>query len=242
MRYLRILSLAAVFMAAVNGLQAQTLQEILDRYTQAMGGADKLSAIRTQYSEGVMIAREMEVPIRRWVKQGQALRVEFDALNTKNIQVVTPTGGWQYLPVAHKTEVEELDPAVRTFIKSQLDVTGELFNVEAKGKKVEFIGKDTANGAPAYKLKVYTADSLSALVYLDAKTCFIVKAVNFIEYMGARTELVTILSDYRHTPEGYAYAATTEQTPIGSGMKIHLTRVEINKPIADELFERPKGK
>lgn len=226
-------------------LHAQTLTEILDKYTAALGGTDKLKAIKTQYTEGEMTLdaqQGIKVPIRKWVKQDEAMRMEFDVQNTKNIQVVRKDAGWQFMPVTTNMNVEEIDPIVRKLMQPQLDVTGELFDIAGKGKKVELAGKDTLDGGAVYKLKVTTAEGVSGFAYLDANTFYLVKATNEIDIKGHKAELVTRLSDYRKTLDGYAYPAQVEQITADSNVKIRVSKVEVNQPMADSLFEKPVTK
>ncbi|MBC9933916.1 hypothetical protein [Chitinophaga qingshengii] len=239
MRYLKVFSLAAGMVIGSFSLHAQTLTEILDKYTAAMGGTDKLKAIKTQYTEGEMEAQGVKVPIRKWVKQGEAMRVEFEVQNRKNIQVVRKDSGWQYMPITANPNVEVIEPNVRKLMQPQLDVTGELFDITGKGKKVELVGKDTLAGASVYKLKVTTAEGITGFAYLDANTFYLVKATNDIENQGHKAELVTNLSDYRKTVDGYAYPGLTEQALIGGNVKIRTNKVEVNPPMADSLFEKP---
>ncbi|NML35721.1 hypothetical protein HHL17_00800 [Chitinophaga sp. G-6-1-13] len=245
MRYAKVFSLAAGMVMGSISLQAQTLTEILDKYTAALGGADKLKSIRTQYTEGEMTLdaqQGLKVPIRKWVKQDEAMRMEFDIQNTKNIQVVRKDVAWQLMPVTTNMNVEEIDPVVRKLMQPQLDVTGELFDIAGKGKKVELAGKDTLNGEPVYKLKVTTAEGVNGFAYLDANTFYLVKATNEIDINGRKAELVTRLSDYRKTVDGYAYPAQVDQSTADSNVKIRVSRVEMNQPMADSLFEKPVTK
>ncbi|QJB40520.1 hypothetical protein HF324_22855 [Chitinophaga oryzae] len=245
MRYAKMFSLAAGMVIGSISLQAQTVNEILDKYTAALGGTDKLKAIKTQYTEGEMTLNAqqgLKVPVRKWVKQDQAMRMEFDIQNTKNIQVVRKDAGWQYMPVTTNQNVEEIDPAVRKLMQPQLDVTGELFDIAGKGKKVELAGKETLDGGEVYKLKVTTAEGLNGFAYLDANTFYLVKATNEIDIKGHKAELITRLSDYRKTVDGYAYPAQVEQTTADNNVKIRVNRVEVNQPMADSLFEKPAAK
>lgn len=242
MKYVKVFSLAAGMLMSSMVMQAQTLAEVLDHYTEAMGGASRLKALKTQYMEGEMVleAQGLKVPIRKWVKQGEAMRVEFDVKDTKNIQVLRKDAGWQYMPVTGKLEVEEIEPVVRRLMLPQLDVTGELFDIAAKGKKVELLGKDTLDGMSVYKLKVTTAEGFIGFAYLDATSFYLVKATNEIDINGRKAELVTRLSDYRKTVDGYVYPGMTEQSPVGA--KIRINHLEVNRPAADSLFEKPAVK
>lgn len=54
---------------------------------------------------------------------------------------------------------------------------------------------------------------------------------------GQEVDLVTLLSDYKKTPEGLAYPGITEQDP--GGVKINILKIETNQPVADSLFAKP---
>jgi len=166
------------------------------------------------------------------------MRLEFDVTGTKNIQVVTRTAGWSLMPVMMQTEAQDMDPNIQKLMQSQLDLRGELFDYKAKGKKIELVGKDSVNGAPAYKLKITSADGMEGNAFLDARTYLLVKATNKVKVAGQEVDAVTLLSDYKKTSDGLAYPSVTEQQPAGA--KINILKIETNQPVADSLFTKPQ--
>jgi hypothetical protein len=238
MKNLKILTLALGIIATGFAAKAQTADEVVQKYVKAMGGADKLKASQTQYTEGVMIMGPMEIPLKRWVIQDKAMRLEFSVNGTDNIQVVTKNEGWQKMPIQREPTAKPLDKKMLELMQPQLDISGELYNYKAKGKKIVFLGKEAVDGVEMYKLNVINSNGTEGVAYINAATNYIVKTVNKINVKGADVELVTLLSDYKTTPDGYVYPATTAQTP--SGIRISINKVEMNKPIPDSLFVMPK--
>jgi hypothetical protein len=216
---------------------AQTVDEIISKNTVAMGGDAVLKGITSQYMEGNMEMQGQTVPLKRWVKQNEAMRLEFNIMGTNNVQVVTPTMGWSLMPIMQQTEPQEMDAQTMKVMKAQLDLRGELYDYKKKGKKIELMGKDTVNGSMAYKLKVNGEDGTNSIAYLDATSFLLVKATNKVNVQGQDMQKVTLLSHYKKTPEGNAYPGVTEQSPIG--IKINIDKVEMNKPVADSLFTKP---
>lgn len=237
MKNLKILALTLGITAAGFAAKAQTADEVVNKYVKAMGGADKLKSAKTQYTEGVMSMGNMEIPIKRWVVQDKAMRLEFFVNGTNNIQVITKDSGWAQMPVQQQPEAKPLDKKMVGMMQSQLDISGELFNYKAKGKKIDFLGKEAVDGVDMYKLKVVNSNGTDGIAYINASNNYIVKTVNKINMKGEDVELVTLLSDYKTTPDGYAYPAATAQTP--SGIRISINKVEMNKPIADSIFAMP---
>jgi hypothetical protein len=229
--------LTALLIAGVTSW-AQTADDIIAKNIDAMGGESKLKAIKSQYVEGSMEVQGMTIPIKKWVKQDEAMRLQFAVQGTDNIQVVTRTAGWSLMPAMMQTAPQDMDPQLQKVMQSQLDVRGELYDYKTKGKKIELLGKDSVNGSPAYKLKITSADGLVGTAYLDAKTYLLTKAINKMTVQGQEMEIVTLLSDYKKTPEGFVYPGTTEQSP--TGVKISIQKIETNQPIADSLFVKPQ--
>ncbi|MGF6844936.1 outer membrane lipoprotein-sorting protein [Chitinophaga sp. W3I9] len=233
----RFYTLLAALLIAGYCTSAQSADELIAKNIVAMGGEAKLKGIKSQYVEGNMEVQGQSVPIKRWVKQDEAMRLEFTVNGTSNVQVVTRNAGWSLMPVMQQTTPQEMNPEMLKLMKTQLDVRGELYDYKNKGKKIELLGKDSVNGSPAYKLKITAADGTSGIAYLDAKTYLLVKATNHMNVQGQDMELVTLLSDYKKTPEGLTYPGVTEQDP--GGVKINILKIETNQPVADSLFTKP---
>lgn len=231
-------TLLAAFLITGIGAYAQTADEIIAKNTAAMGGEAKLKDLKTQYVEGSMEVQGQSVPIKKWVKQNEGMRLEFNVMGSNNIQVVTRSAGWSLMPVMMQTAPQDMDSATLKIMQTQLDLRGELYDYKNKGKKIELAGKEDVNGTPAYKLKVTGETGSAGDVYIDANTFLIVKTVNNINIKGQSLELVLLMSDYKKTPEGYAYAATTTQTP--GDVKINVSKVDVNTQVADTLFVKPQ--
>lgn len=233
----RFYTLLTALLVAGYCAGAQSADELIARNIEAMGGNDKLKGIKSQYAEGNMEVQGQTIPIKRWVKQDEAMRLEFTVNGTSNVQVVTRDAGWSLMPVMQQTTPQDMNPEMVKLMKTQLDLRGELYDYKSKGKKIEVLGKDTVNGSPAYKLKITTANGVPGIAYLDAKTYLLVKATNHVNVQGQETDIVTLLSDYKKTPEGLAYPGVTEQEP--GGVKINIVKIETNQPVADSLFTKP---
>lgn len=238
MTRIKFFTLLAALLIAGVATYAQTVDEIIAKNIVAMGGQAKLKEIKSQYIEGSMEVQGMTVPIKRWVKQDEAMRLEFAVQGMDNIQVVTRSGGWSLMPVMMQTTPQDLDPQMQKLLQTQLDVRGELYDYKAKGKKIELLGKESVNGAPAYKLKVTSADGIEGTAFLDANTYLLIKTINKVNIQGQDAEISVTMSDYKKTPEGLAYPGTTEQSP--GGVKINITKIETNCTVADTLFAKPQ--
>lgn len=232
-----MLPLLFAALLAICGVQAQTADDIINKHIAAMGGAEKLKALKSLHTEGVMEVRGMEIPLKLWIVNDKALRMEFQVMGSNNIQVVTKTGGWLQTPF-QSPEPKEMDSSMVHAMQPQLNLPGALFDYKSRSKKITLEGKDTVNGQQAYKLRITGANGPDVLVFVDAGTYYISRMQTRINIQGQDMDVTTSLSDYKKTDNGFVFPTITTQEPLGN--KISATKVEVNKPVDDTLFAMPK--
>jgi len=238
MKFLRVALLAVVSMLAIT-VQAQTADEIVNKAIDAIGGKDKISTIKTVYSEYDMEIMGNTASGQSYLVNGTGFRNEVDFGGQKIIQVYTDKGGWSINPLQGQTTAEAMPEDQAKAGKGQLDVGGPLFNYAAKGSKVELVGKEDVNGVSAHKLKLTTKDSAAEITYLiDPTTFYVLKAYNKTSVNGQQVETVASFSNYKKTDFGYVMPGTTELVlPQGITLNITSKKVEINKEIDPKIFE-----
>ncbi len=168
MKKMLLLALAVTLTGAL-GVHAQTADEIVSKHVAAMGGKAKLAAIKAATTEGTMDVQGMSFPFKTTIINKRGMRVEFEAMGTKNIQVFTTTGGWNLLGVRMQTEPTDISPDDLKEISSKIDLEGELVNAKAKGHTIALVGKETENNVEMYKIKLTRKDGTDADYFLDAK-------------------------------------------------------------------------
>jgi hypothetical protein len=233
----KMLTLMFLAAMAVCSAQAQTVDEIVNKHIEAMGGQDKLKGLQTMYTEGIMEVRGMEIPLKLWLVNDKAMRMEFEVMGSNNIQVVTRTGGWMLMPMQGQ-EIKTLDSSMVHAMQPRLDLAGELYNYKARGRKITLEGKETKDGMETYKLKVENPDGNVITLFVDANTYYIDQILSHVVAQGQEMDITTVLSDYKKTDNGYVYPASTTQEPIGT--RISVSKIEVNKPVEDSLFAMPK--
>lgn len=81
-----------------SGIRAQTADDIINKYIDAIGGKDKLEQVKTVYMENTVQVMGNEGPSKTSVINGKAFRLESEVNGQKMIQVFTDKGGWQVNP------------------------------------------------------------------------------------------------------------------------------------------------
>ena len=228
-----MLTLAAALTTTAVSTKAQTVDEIVGKHITAMGGKDKLEAIKTSVTEGTMEVQGMEFPFKATIINKRGMRIEFEAMGTKNIQVATTTGGWNMLGVQQQTEPVDVPAESLKEIGPDLDIEGELVNAKEKGHTLELIGKETADGAEMYKIQLTRKDGNVANYFIDAKNYYITK--RSVQVGGE--EAINTLLEYKKTDDGYAYASIVETQP--TGIKLKVTKMLFNSSVDEKIFEKP---
>jgi hypothetical protein len=235
-----MLALSLALVAVTITTKAQTIDEVVSKHIEAMGGPEKMKALKSLTTEGTMQVQGMEFPFKTWSVHNTAMRVDFEAMGTTNTQVVSSNGGWMFMPVQQQQAPVDSDPETVKEGISELDLTGDLYDYKAKGNTLELIGKETQDGQEFYKIKLTRKNGTVSNILLDAKTYLVSKKITSKTIQGQEMELTEVLSNYKKTADGYTYAATIEQQPMG--VKMNFGKYEYNAAVDSKLFDKPAAK
>lgn len=221
-----------------SGIRAQTVDDIINKYVDAIGGKDKLEQVKTVYIENTVQVMGNEGPSTTNIVNGKDYRVESEVNGQKMIQVLTDKGGWQVNPYMGATTPQPMPDEVYKQSKGQIDVTGPLYNYAAKGNKVELEVKE----GNAYKIKITNPDAGETTAYIDTATYYLTKISKTGTMMGQDMEITLSFSDFKKTDFGVVFPYSTE---ISYGGQFSVTtstkKIELNKTIDPAIFEMPKS-
>jgi hypothetical protein len=220
--------------------QGQTVDEIVNKHIDAMGGKAMLTSIKTVYKESSVDVMGNEAPSITYIINGKAYRNELDFGGQKIIQCVTDKAGWSVNPMAGQTTPTAMTEDLVKASQPQLEVGGPLLDYAAKGYKVEMIGKDTAGGL-TYKLRLTTKEGMVMTFYIDSKTWYITKSVNKVNAGGQEMETEVTFSDYKKTDNGYVMSYSQSITLPQVTLNITHKKIEVNKEIDPAIFAMPKS-
>jgi outer membrane lipoprotein-sorting protein len=238
---MNLTKMGVVFLASATGflsIQAQTADDIVNKYVEALGGKAKLEQIKSAYIMGNTQVMGNNAQSTTRILEGKGFRLEYEANGQKVVQVFTDKGGWQINPMMGSTTAQPIPDEMYKGSRGQIFITGPLFNYAAKGNKVELVGKEGND----YKLKITNVDSVETTVYIDGSTYYLTKLTRQANFMGQPTEMTINFSNFKKTDFGVVFPYQTEIN-IGGQFTITSTldKVEINKPVDPAIFEMPKS-
>lgn len=127
-------------MASFTIIRAQTADEIVNKYVDAIGGKDKLEQIKTVSIANTIQAMGNEGPSTTKILNGKAFRMDYEINGQKTTQVYTDKGGWQINPFMGATTAQPLPEEMYKQSKGQMYFS-PLYNYTARGNKVELLAR-----------------------------------------------------------------------------------------------------
>lgn len=251
-------------------VQAQTLDEIVSKHLEAMGGAKTLRAVQTMSMERVDANPQKGNSTTTYRKRGDKFRLETIVGVTPEIKMRFIHGcdgknSWTVTGHAVRTTPEAVftddPPTIRPadeYCKSIADIAGPLLDYKTKEGSLTLAGIQKVGGADAYDVRFNSASGqhLATHFYIDQKSFLLVKVAS--EANGTHTE--DIYTDYRKV-DGMMVPFlwdtrwwTVRKDPVleekaasekidgseGSNKEI-VKSVKFNIPLPDSLFAPPSA-
>lgn len=217
--------------------QAQTADEVINNHINAMGGKEKLAALKSVRMECNLSMMGQELPMVITRAQGIGQRVDLSIMGTENYIIATPTAGWMYMPIQGQSEAQPMPEEMLKASKDQLDIQGPLFNYKEKGNTVELVGKEKVDGAEAFKLKVTDKTGKVSHLFIDATNYYHVKSVMSANVNGEDMEISVTQSNFKKTADGYVFPWTIGNSAQGD---MNVTKLDVNLPVDEKLFKPSK--
>ena len=235
MRFGKLLLSAGILFSA-NFVQAQTVDEIIDKHVAALGGKDVISKVNTIYTESTLDVMGNSASTTSYLVNGKGFKNEIDFQGQTIVQVVTDKGGWQVNPLMGAAEPAAMSDDEFKAAKNSIYIGGPLVDYKNKGFNVELAGKDGAN----FLVKATSPDKVVSTFSIDPTSFMIVKATTSGNVQGQDINIATTFSDYRKTDVGMMVPYKTE-TDLGQFVLSYvINKIEVNKDIDPKVFDMPK--
>ncbi|MBS1601689.1 MAG: DUF4292 domain-containing protein [Bacteroidetes bacterium] len=233
---IRPLVFSGLALVASTGLRAQTADEIVDKYVDAIGGKSAIGSINSLVIESSVNVMGTDAPSKTYILPGKGFKSETDFNGNTIVNCVTDKGAWGINPMAGQTSATALPDAQAKTMRGGMYIGGPLVDYASKGYKVELAGKDGSD----YKLKVTSAGGVNVVYYINTSTYLIDKSVANIEMGGQSVEVSTVFGDYRKTGEGVTLPYKQDVSYPQFTVSITNTKIEANKTVDPAIFEMPK--
>lgn len=228
--------LSALFVLFTFGqLSAQTLEEIVAKNVDAMGGPANLDKLKSIKMSTVIQMMGIEVPSEIVIAAGLGVRsdIEVQGMTISQAFDMKSGIGWAIGPDGQQME---LPAQASEAMKGQVDLTG-LYKYKEKGIQLELLGEDKFEDKPVVKIKTTNPGGLSSTLFISKETYLVVRMES--KNMGVETTVVQ--RDYKNF-SGYmspqVIETTSSQMP-GQSMKALVKSITVNSPVDPAIFAKP---
>jgi hypothetical protein len=227
-------------------LPAMTAAQIVDRNLAARGGLPAWRAVNTLTMEGQLDAGgtpNVELPFTMRMKRGHKSRLEIVVHEQTAVQVFDGTQGWKVRPFLNRTDVEPYTAAEAKSAANAEELDGPLIDYTRKGTRIELAGTETIEGNDTYRLKLTLKNGEQRTVWIDGKNFLERKIDGEPRKMDGKLRKVALYYRAFQTENGLTTPRAVET--VVEGMKptrmMKITKVTLNEPMADSLFQKPQG-
>jgi len=225
----------------VTNANAQSLDEVLAKHVEALGGLENLESIHSVRMSGHVTASDgREALVVREVLRPGRVRTEFTYQGVTGVYAFDGEQGWQVSPFDGSLEPELMGEEQAHQTADQADIEGPLVDWKAKGHQVSLSGKKSLDGREVYELEVTLRSGRVLRQYLDAQSFLLIRTETTRLVRGYPTAIETSFDDYR--PVGgvfFPHAIETRAAGRPQRLKIVVEQIDVNPTLDDARFEMP---
>ena len=240
----RTLTLAGctIFFLPAAILSAQdlpTVDQVLEKYVQALGGKENLERITSRVSKGIFAIPEWETkgPHEIYAKAPNKLMSSTNMPDWGVLrQGYNGAAGWSGDP---DSGIRDLSGGELNEVKRSAEFHSPL-KLKEMYTGMTVTGRQQQGEGEAYVIEAKQPGGLTEKFFFDAQTGLLVRRDSPTQTPEGRITTVWLYADYRDVG-GVKVPFTTEQNNPNMAAVITLEKVEHNVPVDDKLFEKPAG-
>jgi len=214
-------------------IQAQTADEIIEKYINAIGGKEKWKQVKSMKVNGFIEVQGIKINFTQQAIHNVGVRVDAEFQGQKIIDITTPTNGWSQNPFGGRSSLQPISEEELKQKLDELDIQDEFIDYAAKGSAVDFLGKDEEDGNEFYKVKMTTKNNNESVYFFDVNTSLIYKEEKTVKQQGQEMKMVTKVFDYKTIPFGIKIPHKSEQM----GQILVTDKIEVNTTIDENIFK-----
>jgi hypothetical protein len=228
--------LLALFLSVGSFTQAQSLDEIVAKHIEAIGGKENWAKLKALRTECTMKAQGTDINFTIVQVDKKCMRQDIALAGMVGYNIITTKDGWNYAPWQGHTKAEAMTADDVKNAQDELWLQDEFITYKELGKTIEYIGKDDVDGTECYKVKMTAKDGKETTFYIDPSSHYVIKQTEKMSSNGQVMESSTFFSDYKKLDEGIVYPMSIS----GEWGEMTITKLEINPKVDESIFTVPK--
>ncbi len=213
--------------------------EIIRKHVEAIGGMEKIKALKSLSADGVFKQAGLELPFTLWMKRPNRSRMDLEFHGQKFIQAYDGKTAWWVNPLFGAAEPTEMPKEYATPMLRWTDFDGPLVDYQQKRHRVEYEGEEQVGTARVYKIRLALFNGDVWHVYIDSKTYLEVKRAFQQTYGGRTKDVTTWIRRYATVNGVNVYSVVEGEGLDGSPYTMTFRSFKANPEIDDAKFAKP---
>jgi outer membrane lipoprotein-sorting protein len=213
---------------------AATLDEVMEKHIEAMGGLDNIERVRSSETVATVKMAGMEGTATIYYKYPDKYRYDVDLPMAKMARIASGSEFWM---IDMNGQVRKMSgEESQEMISSVFLASGEYLKPEYRGSAVRLIGVDEAEGTTYYKVLLQPNGGRESTLFMDTETHLIA----FSEFTLQMFTVRAWQEDYREIDGVMVPFLMRESTGLAAlDAEIVVTSYVFNAALDDSLFDRP---
>jgi len=233
-----------LFLIAIPGAHALTVDDLLAKNLAARGGADKVAAIKTLKSTGkILFGGQFELALTAYQKAPDSVRNDASIQGLTAVQAWDGKEAWQISPFQGRKDPEKMSADDAKALSDDAPIAGALIGARERGATIEYLGTEDVDGTDAHKLKVTLKNGDVEYVFLDPDHFLEIRTISQRSVRGTQVETVTDYGDYEEVAGVFfPFSMSAENKADGNRSQTTIEHAEANVALDDGLFAFPAAK
>lgn len=232
MKNLIIFGILILLLVLAQFAQGQTVDEVINKHIDALGGKENLNKIQNIVMEGSLNYQGTEIAIVITTINNKLNRQDITVNGMHGFDMMTDKEGWTYMPFMGQQKPEPKPAEDVKENQSDLDIAGPLVDYVAKGHKAELMGKQSIDGKDCHNIKLTLASGKVVNFFVDAASFMIARITEKRNINGQATDMQTDLADYKDV-EGVKmpFTITQQYGPV------YIAGIKVNQTIPESAYK-----
>ena len=221
-------------------IQAQTADQIIQKYIQQTGGEKAWKGIKTLNSSGKYNYGGIEFPFTAIVKAPNKYKFIVPLNGKHYTQVFNGKTGWKIDAFKNETKPQYLTgkPARALANEADVEIESSLINYAKKGFNIHLEGKETIEGKECFKVNLFKKEGEIESYFIDSQGYSLVmkRALSKNDELE-KTILDAYFSDYREVNGVKIPFVVSYKFKDQNILKITTEKVEVNVKVDDYIFK-----
>lgn len=219
---------------------SQTVDDIISKHLDAVGGKDKLNGLTSVHMEGTIDVMGTSGTTKSTILNGKGSRSESEIGGQQVVNVFTDKSGWQINQFAGITDPQAMTDEQFKAGEDQIYIEPFL-NYAARGGKAELVGQEKVGTVNAHKIKYTNKDGAVTTYFVDPTSFHVIQVSAIANNMGQEVEVKSTYSDFQKTDYGLVVPRSIDIDFGGQfSLSTKIQKVDVNQPVDSSIFEMKK--